>query len=81
MSREEIEKRVLEIVLDQTGLRDVRLSDTLEDLHGDSLDAVELVIAVEEEFNIKIPDGEMSDARYSTFTIKDAIDYIEAAQR
>lgn len=48
-------------------------SKFIDDLGADSLDIVELVMALEEKFDIEIPD---SDAE-SIFTLKDAVDYIE----
>lgn len=47
-----------------------------EDLGADSLDVVELVMALEEQFNIEIPDEEAEKIK----TVQDAINYIEAKQ-
>jgi len=55
-----VEQRVLAIVVEQLGLRETpKLTDRLiEDLGMDSLDCVELIMAVEEEFEVEIPDDE-----------------------
>ncbi|MGQ9736578.1 MAG: acyl carrier protein [Armatimonadota bacterium] len=45
----------------------------VEDLGADSLDVVELIMALEEEFNIEIPDDDAEGIR----TVQDAVDYIE----
>ena len=51
-------------------------SKVIDDLGADSLDTVELVMALEEKFGIEIPD----DAAETIQTVKDAIDYIESKQ-
>ena len=45
-----------------------------EDLDADSLDAVELIMAVEEEFDIEIPDDKATEIK----TVQDIVDYIKA---
>ena len=70
-----IEDRVKAIVAEQLGLdKDIIANDSsfVDDLGADSLDTVELVMALEEEFNTEIPD---EDAEKIT-TIQQAIDYI-----
>ncbi|MDP1757433.1 MAG: acyl carrier protein [Pseudohongiella sp.] len=70
-----IEERVKKIVCEQLGVKeeDVKLSSSfVEDLGADSLDTVELVMALEEEFETEIPD---EDAEKIT-TVQLAIDYI-----
>ena len=74
---EKISSRVKEIVAEQLNLGDKELSSDasfVEDLGADSLDTVELVMALEEEFGLEIPD---EDAEKIT-TIQQAIDYIES---
>lgn len=74
LSRPDIEKRVLSVF--QNYLQDspkLSASSSFQDLGLDSLDAVELMVAVEEEFGIEIPDKESDEIR----SVKDAIDYIE----
>ena len=72
-----LEERVKKIVADQLGLdpKDVQSDASFtEDLGADSLDTVELVMALEEEFETEISD---EDAEKIT-TVKEAIDYVEA---
>lgn len=71
-----IEERVTDIVVEQLGLeRDKVQPDSkfVDDLGADSLDTVELVMALEEEFDIEIPDEEAEKIT----TLKEAIAYIE----
>ena len=73
------EERVKKIVAEQLGLKveDVKnTSSFVEDLGADSLDTVELVMALEEEFDTEIPD---EDAANIT-TVQEAIDYINKHQ-
>lgn len=72
-----IEERVKKIVCEQLGAKeeDVKASSSfVDDLGADSLDTVELVMALEEEFETEIPD---EDAEKLT-TVQEAIDYIIA---
>ncbi|ABC28975.1 MULTISPECIES: acyl carrier protein [Hahella] len=74
-----VEERVKKIVCEQLGVKegDVQLtSKFVEDLGADSLDTVELVMALEEEFETEIPDEEAEKIT----TVQDAIDYILANQ-
>jgi acyl carrier protein len=55
----DIEKRVKEIIADQLGVKEEDVIDDasfVDDLGADSLDTVELVMALEEEFGVEIPD-------------------------
>ena len=75
-----IDERVKAIVVEQLGIKeeDVRPNASfVEDLGADSLDTVELVMALEEEFKCEIPD----DVAESITTLKSAIDYIEKTQK
>lgn len=68
--------RVKEIVVEQLGVNDdqvVPAAKFVEDLGADSLDTVELVMALEEEFGAEIPDEEAEKLA----TVNDAITYIE----
>jgi len=71
-----IGERVKRIVSEQLGVKEDEIkgeSSFVEDLGADSLDTVELVMALEEEFGTEIPD---EDAEKIT-TVQQAIDYIE----
>jgi acyl carrier protein len=73
----DIEQRVKKIVAEQLGANeaDVKLeSSFVNDLGADSLDTVELVMALEEEFECEIPD---EDAEKIT-TVQQALDYVNA---
>ncbi len=72
-----IEERVKKIVIEQLGVKDEEVTNHasfVDDLGADSLDTVELVMALEEEFGTNIPD---EDAEKIT-TIQQAVDYIKA---
>lgn len=69
-------EKVKKIVADQLGVEAETIkpeSSFAEDLGADSLDTVELVMALEEEFDIEIPD----DAAEKIATVQAAVDYIE----
>ena len=71
----EIEARVKKIVVEQLGVKEDEVTTDasfVDDLGADSLDTVELVMALEEEFETEIPD---EDAE-KIVTIKDAVNYI-----
>ncbi len=71
------EERVRKIVIEQLGVNDDQATNEasfVDDLGADSLDTVELVMALEEEFECEIPD---EDAEKIT-TIQQAIDYVNA---
>jgi acyl carrier protein len=72
-----VEERVKQIVVEQLGVKEEEVSGEssfVDDLGADSLDTVELVMALEEEFNIEILD---EDAEKIT-TVQHAMDYINA---
>jgi acyl carrier protein len=72
-----IEERVKKIVIEQLGVKEEDVSNSasfVEDLGADSLDTVELVMALEEEFECEIPDEEAEKIS----TVQAAIDYIKA---
>ncbi|MCX7161887.1 MAG: acyl carrier protein [Betaproteobacteria bacterium] len=72
-----IEQRVKKIVAEQLGVNEADIkneSNFVDDLGADSLDTVELVMALEEEFECEIPD---EDAEKIT-TVQQAIDYVNA---
>lgn len=71
-----VEERVRKIVIEQLGVSEDVKNDAsfVDDLGADSLDTVELVMALEEEFETEIPDEEAEKIT----TIQQAIDYIVA---
>jgi len=72
-----VEQKVKQIIAEQLGVDESQVDNTasfVDDLGADSLDIVELTMALEEAFDLEIPD---EDAEKIT-TVKDAIDYIEA---
>jgi acyl carrier protein len=72
-----IEERVKKIVCEQLGVKEEEVtteSSFVNDLGADSLDTVELVMALEEEFETEIPDEEAEKIT----TVQQAIEYIEA---
>lgn len=71
-----IEERVLSIISDQLGVPEDQVkpdSKFLEDLGADSLDIVELIMAMEEEFEVEIPDDEAEKIR----NVNDVITYLK----
>ncbi|KAI9634685.1 acyl carrier protein-like protein [Dioszegia hungarica] len=76
LSRSDIESRVMEVMKTFEKVDGGKLSASAtftSDLGLDSLDAVEVVMAIEEEFGIEIPDAEADEIT----TVKQAIDYVE----
>lgn len=75
-----IEERVKKIFVEQLGVKEEEVkneSSFIEDLGADSLDVVELIMALEEEFDTEIPD---EDAEKIS-TVQAAIDYMTAASQ
>ncbi|RBP48416.1 acyl carrier protein [Arenicella xantha] len=73
-----IEERVKKIVIEQLGVNEdqvVNSASFVDDLGADSLDTVELVMALEEEFETEIPDEEAENIT----TVQQAIDYVNKA--
>ena len=81
MKRDEIEKRVNDVLNEVLGVDysaikgDAVLAD---DLDADSLDAVEIVMELEHEFDISIPDEKMYGNK--SYTVKDVYDLVEELQ-
>jgi len=72
-----IEERVKSVVIEQLGVKDEEVTlaaSFVEDLGADSLDTVELVMALEEEFDTEIPDEEAEKIT----SVQMAIDYVKA---
>jgi acyl carrier protein len=68
-----LEASILKVVAEQFGLGKVHPKDRLiEDLKGDALDAIELVMRLEEQFNVQIPDEKVE----YIITVQDAIDCV-----
>ena len=75
MDREEIEKKLIPLIERITWENDIKEESQFNyDLGFDSLDAVDLIIDTEREFNISIPDEQAEKVK----TVKDAIDLIES---
>ncbi len=77
---EEIAKKVIAIVVDKLGVEENQVkpeANFTNDLGADSLDTVELIMELEKEFNISIPD----DQAEKIATVGDAITYIENATK
>jgi acyl carrier protein len=75
----DIEARVKDIVVEQLGVSEDEVkadASFIDDLGADSLDTVELVMALEEAFECEIPDEEAEKIT----TLKQAVDYINSAQ-
>lgn len=73
----DIQERVIKMVAEQLGVKedDVKTTSSfVEDLGADSLDTVELIMALEEEFDAEIPDEDAEKIA----TVQDAITYIDA---
>ena len=78
-STEEIRSELADIVNEVTGIpaEDVQLDKSFtDDLDVDSLSMVEVVVAAEEKFSVRIPDDAVKDLK----TVGDAVSYIEKAQ-
>ena len=72
-----VEDKVKEIIVDQLGVDEKQVKPNasfIDDLGADSLDTVELVMALEEEFDIEIPDEEAE----KIMSVQHAIDYIQS---
>ena len=71
-----VEQKVIEIIIDQLGVDEKQVNPEasfIDDLGADSLDTVELVMALEEEFDVEIPDEEAEKIA----TVQNAVDYIK----
>lgn len=71
-------EKVKAIVSEQLGVdaEEITLETTFDDLNADSLDVVELIMALEEEFDIEIPDEDAEKLK----TVGDAVEYIKDKQ-
>ena len=69
--------KVKDIIIDKLGVEEEKISadaSFVDDLGADSLDTVELIMQLEEEFGIEIPDEEAENIQ----TVKNAVDYINS---
>ena len=76
MNTEEIFNRVKEIIVEQLGVAETAVvgdASFIDDLGADSLDIVELIMALEEEFDIEIPDADAE----KVVTVNDVVEYIK----
>ncbi|MFP4200388.1 MAG: acyl carrier protein [Clostridia bacterium] len=75
MSREEIMEKIVEMLVDQLGVSEDEIEDNADfagDLGADSLDLVELIMSMEEEFDLDIPDEDVENIT----SVGDAVDYV-----
>ncbi len=76
MSSEEIFDKVKEIIVEQLGVAENAVTmeaSFIDDLGADSLDIVELIMALEEEFDLEIPDADAE----KIVSVSDVVDYIK----
>ena len=76
MNTEEVFEKVKEIIVEQLGVAETSVemeSSFIDDLGADSLDIVELVMALEEEFDMEIPDADAE----KVVTVGDVVEYIK----
>ena len=74
-SREEVFERVKEVLTEQLGVEEDQITEEAsfqDDLDADSLDLVELIMELEDQFGVKIPDEEAQGIK----TVNQAVDYI-----
>ena len=79
MADQEIENKVKQIIIDELGVDENEVTPNarfIDDLGADSLDIVELVMAMEEEFDIEIPDEDAEKIQ----SVRDAYNYIDQHQ-
>ncbi len=70
-----VDRRIRQIIAEQLGLSENELSlnsSFVDDLGADSLDIVELIMALEDEFEMEVPDEDVEHL----LTVKDVIDYV-----
>jgi acyl carrier protein len=80
MTATNVEAKVKNIIAEQLGVSEEEIKGTssfIEDLGADSLDIVELVMAMEEEFEVEIPDEEAENIK----TVQDAVNYINTHKK
>jgi acyl carrier protein len=78
MTAMDMKKRIVEIIATQLGIDQADITpqaNVVDDLGADSLDVVELIMALEEEFNLEIPDEEAEKIK----NVQDIFTYLESA--
>ena len=76
MTRQELESKIVEIVADKLGINSLEITmdaDFRKDLSADSLDVSELIMNLENEFSIRVPESEMINLK----TVGNVVDYVE----
>ena len=76
MTNDELFGSIKQMIVDQLGVDEDTITEDssfVDDLNADSLDMVELVMAMEQEFDIEIPD----DVAEKVATVKDAVEYVQ----
>jgi acyl carrier protein len=76
VNSEDIFEKVKEIIIEQLGVSETSITTEasfIDDLGADSLDIVELIMALEEEFDLEIPDNDAE----KVVTVGDVVDYIK----
>lgn len=79
MNSEEVFEKVKEIIVEQLGVAENTVTleaSFIDDLGADSLDIVELIMSLEEEFDMEIPDADAE----KIVTVNDVVEYIKANQ-
>jgi acyl carrier protein len=77
MAMDEVGKKVVDIIANQLGVEKEQITpgaNVIDDLGADSLDIVELVMALEESFDLEIPDEDAEKIR----TVQDILSYLES---
>ena len=80
MADKPLDQRIKEIIVEQLGVKPEQVvpeAKFIEDLGADSLDTVELVMALEEEFGVEVPDEQAEKLQ----SVGDVMKYIEEAQQ
>ena len=79
-SASNIQERVIKVIVKQLGVDESEIkpeSSLVDDLGADDLDVIELVMGIEEEFDIEIPDEEFEKIK----TVQDYINYVNSVQK
>ncbi|MBR4300327.1 MAG: acyl carrier protein [Bacteroidales bacterium] len=76
MTRQDLENKIIELVADKLGISNSEITmeaDFRRDLSADSLDVSELIMSLENEFSIRVPESDMVNLK----TVGNVVDYIE----